>query len=209
MLTATYSLVTLSVEQTSIRMGLQALQKYVQVHLLQRHSTTLAHLEHAFDTLNSLYQACRWRKSEIYLIPAIRLATERADSLLAELSTLNTRVSDMLHNVRMRLDTVGVSSEECIEQIFSSIDACCSTLLERLEKEEQELYAMARSVICGESWFSIANQFLRHDADQAETRRSHAKVGAIDLPPAIMSESCSVVATNWPLPPSLKVAGGE
>ena len=207
MLTATYTLATLSVEQASIRMGLQTLQKYVQVHLLQRHSTTLAQLEHAFTTLDHLYQACRWRKSEIYLIPAIRLATERADYLLAELSTLNVAVSDMLHQLRVRLDAMGANSEECVEQICGSIDVCCSTLLQRLEKEEQELYAMARSVICGEAWFSIANEFLRHDAEKTETRRSKASV--IDLPLSTANDLSSDVASNWPLHPPLKVAGGE
>jgi hypothetical protein len=207
MLTATYTMVTLSVEQASIRMGLQALQKYVQVHLLQRHSTTLAQLEHAFVTLDSLYQACRLRKSEICLIPAIRLATERADYLLAELSTLNAAVSDTMHQLRVRLDTMGANSEECVEHICSSIDACCSTLLRRLEKEEQELYAMARSVICGEAWFSMASQFMLHDAEKIETRRSKASV--VELPLPVGMNICADVASNWPLHSPLKVVGGE
>ena len=211
MLTATYTLVALSVEQASIRMGLLSLQKYVQVNLMQSQSITLGQLEYAFDTLNRLYQACRWRKSEIYLIPAIRLATERADHLLDELSTLNASAADMLHGLRLRLGSVGARTEECVEKICSSIDACCSTLLQRLEKEESELFAMARSVICCESWFSIANQFLRHDEKEVEARRSKASVSELPLVLPLSLSACfdptAGVDSNWPLP--LKVAAGE
>jgi hemerythrin-like domain-containing protein len=205
MLTATYTLVALSVEQASIRMGLLSLQKYVHVNLMQPQNITLGQLEYAFDTLNRLYQACRWRKSEIYLIPAIRLATERADRLLDELGTLNASAADMLHGLRLRLGSVGERTEECVEKICSSIDACCSTLLKRLEKEESELFAMARSVICGESWFSIANQFLRHDEKEVEARRSKASVSELPLP--ARGDPEAGVDPNWPLP--LKVAAGE
>jgi len=207
MLTATYTLVALSVEQASIRMGLLSLQKYVHVNLVQPQSITLGQLEYAFETLNRLYQACRWRKSEIYLIPAIRLATEQANHLLDELSTLNASAADMLHGLRLRLGNVGAYTEECVEKICSSIDACCSTLLKRLEKEESELFAMARSVICGESWFSIANQFLRHDEKEIEARRSKASVSELPLALPARFDLTAGVDPNWPLP--LTAAAGK
>jgi hypothetical protein len=205
MLTATYTLVALSVEQASIRMGLLSLQKYVKANLMQRQSITLGQLEYAFDTLNHLYQACRWRKSEMYLIPAIRLATERADRLLDELGSLNASAAEMLHTLRLRLGSVGAHTEECVEKMCCSIDACCNTLLARLEKEESELFAMARSVICCESWFSIANQFLRHDEKEVETRRSKASVSELPLAPPLLALSARFdpaadVDPNWPLP---------
>ena len=212
MLTATYTLVALSVEQASIRMGLLSLQKYVQANLMQRQSITLGQMEYAFDTLNHLYQACRWCKSEVYLIPAIRMATERADRLLDELGSLNASAAEMLHTLRLRLGSVGTHTEECVEKICSSIDACCNTLLARLEKEESELFAMARSVICGESWFSIANQFLRHDEKEVETRRSKVSISELPLAPPLLALSARFhpevgVDPNWPLPLSAPVNG--
>jgi len=188
-------------------MGLLSLQKYVHVNLMQPQSITLGQLEYAFETLNRLYQACRWRKSEIYLIPAIRLATEQANHLLDELSTLNASAADMLHGLRLRLGNVGAYTEECVEKICSSIDACCSTLLKRLEKEESELFAMARSVICGESWFSIANQFLRHDEKEIEARRSKASVSELPLALPARFDLTAGVDPNWPLP--LTAAAGK
>ena len=192
MLTATYTLVALSVEQSSVRGGLVALQNYVQVNLMHQHHITLGQLEYACDALNSLYQACHWRKIEIFLIPAIRQATQRADDLLDELATLNGAALGIIHAMRAR---VGDDAEGSVAQVCASIDAFCSTLLERLEKEERELFAIARSVICGEAWFSIANQFLLHDARQVESRR--AKPLALAVPLAAVPEL------------SLKVSSGK
>ncbi len=171
MLSATYTLVALSVEQASVRFSLVSFQKYVHATLMHQHSITLEQLEFACDSLNRLYQACRWRKSEMYLIPAVRRATERADVLLDELSNLNNAALDIVHDMRAQAGNVAAQTEEHVAQICSSIDAFCAMLLKRLEKEEQELFAIARSVICGDTWFSIANQFLLHDAKLVETRR--------------------------------------
>ena len=172
MLTATYTLVALSVEQSNVRLGLASLQKYVQANLMHQNSITLGQMEYACDALNHLYQACRWRKVEMFLIPAIRQATQRADALLDELATLNGAALDIIHALRARVGAVATQNEDQVAQICASIDSFCSTLLQRLEKEEQELFAIARGAICGEAWFSIANQFLLHDAREVETRRA-------------------------------------
>jgi hypothetical protein len=42
-------------------------------------------------------------------------------------------------------------------------------LLKRIEREEQELFPVARAVISGEAWFAIANQMLAHDAYRQES----------------------------------------
>ncbi|CDG82220.1 hypothetical protein [Janthinobacterium agaricidamnosum] len=172
MLTATYTLVALSVEQASVRVSLLSFQKYVQATLRQQNSITLAQLQYACDHLDRLYQTCHWRKIEMYLIPAIRQATERADRLLDELSTLNRAALDNVNAIQQRAGSVAAHTEEQVEHICANIDAFCTVLLQRLEKEERELFAIARSVICGEAWFSIANQFLAHDARAEERRRS-------------------------------------
>ena len=174
MLTATYTLVALSVEQASVRMSLQAFQKYVRSTLMQQHSITLGQLEYACETLNRLYQACHWRKIEMYLIPAIRQSTERADQLLDELARLNQAALNAIRRLQERLGQFGNGAEEQVSQICDSIETFCTALLQRLEKEERELFAIARSVICGEAWFAIANQFLAHDAHLEEARRGRA-----------------------------------
>lgn len=186
MLTATYILVSLSVEQASIRMSLLAFQKYMQVQLRQQSRLSLAQLQYTGDWLNRLYQGGYWRKVEMYLIPAIRQATPDADGLLNELNGLNHAALESINLVQQRAGAAIDHSELQAGQLCAAIDAFCATLLERLEKEERELFALARKVIVGEAWFAIAYQFLAHDARARETRRDKAQVLPFVLPaPAV------------------------
>jgi len=194
-------LVALSVEQASVRLSLQSFQHYVQASLRQQSSISLAQLQYACDSLNRLYQACHWRKVEMYLIPAIRQATVGADRLLDELSMLNNAALDIVKAMQERTGGMTAHNDEQVGQLCASMDAFCTALLKRLEKEEGELFAVARSVICGEAWFSIANQFLLHDARAEETRRNKAAV--IPLPTA----QAGLSAFDLPDVPPLAVLG--
>ena len=186
MLTATYILVSLSVEQASIRMSLLAFQKYMQVQLRQQSRLSLAQLQYTGDWLNRLYQGGYWRKVEMYLIPAMRQATPHADGLLNglldELNGLNHAALESINVVQQRAVATLDCSEQQTEQLCAAIDAFCTALLQRLEKEERELFALARKVIVGEAWFAIAYQFLAHDAQVREARRGRAQVLPFILP---------------------------
>ena len=186
MLTATYILVSLSVEQASIRMSLLAFQKYMQTQLRQQSRLSLAQLQYTGDWLNRLYQGGYWRKVEMYLIPAIRQATPHADDLLDglldELNGLNHAALESINLVQQRAGIAIDHSELQAGQLCAAIDAFCAALLQRLEKEERELFALARKVIVGEAWFAIAYQFLAHDARAQEARRGKAQVLPFVLP---------------------------
>ena len=182
MLTATYILVSLSVEQASIRMSLLALQKYMHVQLRQQSRLSLAQVQYAGDWLSRLYQGGYWRKVEMYLVPAIRQAAPHADGLLNELNGLNHVALESINVVQQRAGAAIDHSELQAEQLCAAIDAFCAALLQRLEKEERELFALARKVIVGEAWFAIAYQFLAHDARAQEARRGKAQVLPFVLP---------------------------
>ncbi|KAB8045711.1 hypothetical protein GCN78_26830 [Janthinobacterium rivuli] len=186
MLTATYILVSLSVEQASIRMSLLAFQKYMHAQLRQQSRLSLAQLQYAGDWLNRLYQGGYWRKVEMYLIPAIRQAAPHADGLLDgllnEINGLNHAALDSINVVQQRAGAAIDHTELQAEQLCAAIDAFCATLLQRLEKEERELFVLARKVIVGEAWFAIAYQFLAHDARAQEARRGKAQVLPFVLP---------------------------
>jgi hemerythrin-like domain-containing protein len=171
MLTATYTLVALSVEQANVRLSLLSFQKYVQSTLLRQQRLTLSQLEYACETLERLYQACHWRKIELYLIPALQNATEQANQLLDELSRLNQSALSVIRRLQAELDTAVEYSEQQVAEICQSIETFCTVLLQRLEKEEKELFTIARATIGGEAWFDIANKFLAHDAQVVEARR--------------------------------------
>ena len=184
MLTATYILVSLSVEQASIRMSLLAFQKYMHVQLRHQSQLSLAQLQYAGDWLNRLYQGGYWRKVEMYLIPAIRQAAPHADGLLDEINGLNHAALESINVVQQRAGAAIDHSELQAEQLCAVIDAFCAALLQRLEKEERELFALARKVIVGETWFAIAYQFLAYDARAQEVRRGKAQVLPFVLPAA-------------------------
>jgi hypothetical protein len=186
MLTATYILVSLSVEQASIRMSLLAFQKYMHVQLRQQSRLSLSQLQYAGDWLSRLYQGGYWRKVEMYLIPAIRQAAPHADGpldgLLNELNGLNHAALESINVVQQRAGVAIDHSELQAEQLCAAIDSFCAALMERLEKEERELFALARKFIVGEAWFGIAYQFLAHDARAQEARRGKAQVLPFILP---------------------------
>lgn len=140
MLTATYTLVALSVEQANVRLSLLSFQKYVQSTLLRQQRLTLSQLEYACETLERLYQACHWRKIELYLIPALQNATEQANQLLDELSRLNQSALSVIRRLQAELDSAVDYSEQQVAEICESIETFCTVLLQRLEKEEKELF---------------------------------------------------------------------
>lgn len=188
MLTATYTLVALSVEQATVRLSLLSFQKYVRSTLMQQNSITLSQLEYACENLNSLYQACHWRKTEMYLIPALRETTERADQLLDELNHLNQAALAAIRTLQERMGIFADVRDFQVEQVCDSIETCCAALLKRLEKEEQELFDMARGLIRGETWFSIANQLMMHDKHLEEMKRSGVALGD-QAPPAAVAKA--------------------
>lgn len=186
MLTATYTLVALSVEQASMRMGLLTLQKQMRSSLTLQRSLSLSQLEYACENLNRLYDACHWRKIEQYLIPALRQATEKADQLLDELSLLNQNALSAVRQMQAQMDNMSEDSEERVAEVCAAIDTFCESLLERLDKEERELFAIARRAICGDAWFAIANQMLAHDAEAEEARRERGARPMALVPPAAL-----------------------
>lgn len=174
MLTATYTLVALSVEQATLRMNLQAMQKYVRTTLMQQNSVTLDQMAYACGVLNQIYQACHWRKMDMFLIPAIRVATERADQLLEELNHLNQAALEAIRALQEQYGALADGRDDKASKIFDTIESFCAAMLLRLEKEEQELFSVARRVIDGKEWFSIANQLMIYDQQQEEARRAAA-----------------------------------
>jgi len=87
MLIVTYSLVTLSVEQEKTRHILSTLQQRAQDCATYPQRRDAPGLESILNQLTHFDLACRQRNVELYLIPAIRRATQEADSILAELES--------------------------------------------------------------------------------------------------------------------------
>ncbi len=170
MLTATYTLVALSVEQAKVRASLQSLQQLLETNFVHQNALTPGQVGYACDAVKRLYESCHWRKLDMFLIPAIRKATHSADELLNSLDELGHTAADAVGALVIRLGSVAVDSANRVAQFCAAIEAFCNATLKRLDIEEKQLFPVARTVISGEAWFSIANQMLAHEAYVQESR---------------------------------------
>ncbi|MES2899303.1 MAG: hypothetical protein V4723_06205 [Pseudomonadota bacterium] len=177
MLTATYTLVALSVEQASVRMGLKSLQQLIQNNFAHQGVLSPSQVNHACDAVRRLYECCHWRKLDMFLIPAIRRATHSADALLQDLEELGRAGADAVGVLAIRLGSMPVDTPAKVRQFCATIEAFCSATSQRVDLEEQRLFPVARSVISGEAWFSIANQMLDHDAYVQDSKPSRSQPG--------------------------------
>jgi len=168
MLTSTYTLVALSVEQTKVRGALQSLVE--DLHALPGDTTTLAlgRAAQLCASLRQIYDSCHWRKLDKFLVPALRRHTAVADGLLHELDQLSRNAAEAIY-----------VAEACVaqpdrpvlrERFCDAVERCVAALRHRLEREEHELFPLARSVVGDGAWFAIANQMLAHDAYARERR---------------------------------------
>ncbi|MEW6762698.1 MAG: hypothetical protein AB1437_17900 [Pseudomonadota bacterium] len=192
MLTSTYTLVALSIEQAGARHGLLALLDRLQTSGRKHAEPTRRQLELACDALRVAFDQCHWRKLDKFVIPALRRAGA-AGPLLAELDALTLAAIEARADAHAAAAVLDGSFAEAVER-------CCTLLLERLEREERELFPLARTHVPSEVWFAIANQMLAHEAWQNENRG--CPVGP--MPAAAMARSSArqspFVTASQPLP---------
>jgi hemerythrin-like domain-containing protein len=170
MLTATYSLVALSVEQKNARSMLSRLHAQIQGILQDLHSINRACLESALSKLEQFEEYCHKRKMETYVIPAIRKSTRKADPILAELETLSSRSMGILRALHEQWLNAFDQGMAGVKKICSGMEMYCHHLHERFAKEEEKLFPMVIGLLPNEQWFDIAAKFLHED----EKHRPHA-----------------------------------
>lgn len=179
MLTSTYMLVALSVEQARARIEVQALLERWRPGAWWGEPPAMRQYEQACDALRQVSESCHWRKLDKFMMPALRRCGEDAARLVSELDGLSRQALD----ARQAAQAAAVEGDPgCL----AALERCCQLLLQRLDREERELLPLARSMIPGETWFAIANQMLAHDAHQNENRGPGPGV-ARGLPPAELS----------------------
>ena len=172
MLTSTYTLVALSVEQTRVRGALQSVVE--DLHALPGDTSTLAlgRAAQLCASLRQIYDSCHWRKLDKFLVPALRRHTAAADGLLHELDQLSRHAAEAIY-----------VAEACVarpdrpvprERFCDAVERCVAALRLRLEREERELFPLSRSVVGDAAWFAIAHQMLAHDAYARERREAPA-----------------------------------
>ncbi|MFC5479198.1 hypothetical protein [Massilia suwonensis] len=173
MLTATYTLVALSVEQTNLRVSLHAVQQLVQKSYARQSALTEGQADYVCDTLRRLYESCQGRKLDRFLLPALRRAGAahhaETEPLLCELDMLSRSAAEAL-GAACRLAAGSIADEESVDAFCLAVERFCVALELRFDREERELFPIARGVIAGDAWFAVANQMLAYDAYREEHR---------------------------------------
>ena len=175
MLTATYTLVALSVEQASLRDSLLSLQKVVHTHFAEQTTLSEGRVGFACDTLERAVQAAHWSKVDTYLFPAIYQATPAADDLLQELKQLRLAAEQQMDIIITAYPGEALDGADAVSLFCSRVDGVCLALVERLEREEQALFPLARAVVSGEAWFAMANRMLAHEAYLKENKPARGR----------------------------------
>lgn len=168
MLTSTYTLVALSIEQTTVRVALQSLAD--ELLTLPGDYTTLAASRAAqlCASLRRVVDNCHWRKLDKFLVPVLRRSSPAAVELLDDLEQLSL---DAVTAMTVAEACVGDGDRPVDRDRFcGAVEACIAALRSRLEREEHELFPLARCTVGVDAWFAIANQMLAHDAYAQERR---------------------------------------
>lgn len=171
MLTATYALLTLSVEQNKERSFISRILHYLRSNAAKPEEIDPARLQLQLDELTRFAESRHQHKVDACLIPAVRKATSEAAPLLADLESLSRNGSKMLRSVHRRMRLAFVHGSAHIKLLCRTMERYCQNLLARLTKEEQELLPLAQRVISSEEWFTIGTMFLSDDAGHEERTR--------------------------------------
>lgn len=168
MLTSTYTLVALSIEQTTVRVALQSLAD--ELRALPGDYATLAagRAAQLCTSLRRVVDNCHWRKLDKFLVPVLRRSSPAAAGLLDDLEQLSHDAAAAMADAEARVGDGGHPVDRA--RFCGAIEACIAALRSRLEREEHELFPLARGTIGSEAWFAIANQMLAHDAYAHERR---------------------------------------
>lgn len=184
MLTVTYALVTLSVEQKKARNILSVLQRQIRTITSELQSVDKSGFESLLYQLVQFDEDCRWRNVELYMIPALRKVTRQADGLIEELEALSASGAVILRTLRDRLWIAFGQGAGGIAELCDLAERYCHKLMQRLAKEDEELFPIAQREISGEEWFEIAAKFISHDAEMHAHKtfvprrpRGHAQAG--------------------------------
>jgi hemerythrin-like domain-containing protein len=173
MLTATYSLVTISAEQKNIRNLLYRLRLYIDSCLKSLEEPDLGKIETALNKLTQFDRYCHARKIEMYLIPSVRGMAHEIDALVAELESMSVRAVELLKSAQEKLRQAVEQGVDKARDLFRAMQTYCDNLLKRFTREEEELLPLLEQRLPGDQWFSIAAQFLSDD--DREHKRVHVQ----------------------------------
>jgi hypothetical protein len=170
MLTATYSLVTLSSEQQKARRFLARMQQGIAQVWKNLQEIDLAGVEAAIHKLMQFDRVVSERKMARYVIPALKIASRETDALLEELDALSGFCTHLLQTLKQQANLVWQQGRAKLKDLRRTMELYCSNLHLRLAREEEELLPLVPRILSGEEIFELGVQFLSDDGKRLEHR---------------------------------------
>lgn len=172
MLTTTYSLIVFSTEQNGIRTKIASLRDHIQQAMRGISAMDNAIIDDVLTQLNHFHECAQSRKVDIYLITRMRQMSQHAASLLAELESLGLLSLNILRSIREKLAQAIERGGLRVAELQEAVELYCAAALQKVDKEENELFPMASRLLTAEDWFQVARQLLSHNTKIGEAQRS-------------------------------------
>lgn len=185
MLTATYAIVNLSVEQEQLRTLISQIQQFCRSCSTGLKNIRLPELKLVAKQLTQFDESCHRRKIEMHMIPSIRHATHDADALIAELELLNAQDDSILGSLQTLLSLSTDQWMFKLKELCGLVECYRQVLLKKLEKEDAIL-TLAKHLLRSEQWFAIGMQFFLIDAQSRVCKQCNS-MPASDAKKSILS----------------------
>jgi hemerythrin-like domain-containing protein len=168
MLTATYSLVAMSIEQKQALRCLEHIRQAVAALWQNPQQIDRQRVEAAFRGLARFDRYCHQRKVEKYVIPTVRGASGEIDAVVQQLEGLSGAGLTLLGAAGEQLQAFFDRQAIQAREMVSAMEAYCDCLRQRLLQEEELLLPLVRRMLSVEDWFLLAAKFLGDEQRRPE-----------------------------------------
>ena len=168
MLTATYSLGAIAIEQKQALHCLARTRESITALRQNPPPLDSIRVEQAVSGMSRFDHFCHERKLEKYVIPTVRGASIEVAALVRELESLSGTGLTLLGAVGNQVQTRFERQANQARELCRAMDAYCDCLRQRLMREEELLFPMVRRLLSVEDWFTLAAKFL------GDEQRRHA-----------------------------------
>lgn len=167
MLTSTYTLVALSVEQARVRLAAKQLLDSWSPAAWTAEPPALQQLGQACDALDQFVASCTWRKLDRFVLPALRrLPVNRHQ----QVQSLLIQLDNLAHDAQVACACARRAALAGEIGCLTWLERCCALVLARIEREEHELVLVARSALTLDDWRAMSHRMLAHDVQLDENR---------------------------------------
>jgi hypothetical protein len=202
MLSTTYILTAISVEQKKLGKAFTELKKHIQniqsEIVAKVQENYFQSFETAIKTFFQIEKRCHERKMEMYVLPAVNLWAQDQDPVLTDLADLRSSSTDLFIEMQKQLNLCFESGLSTVGSICNVMKSYCEIQQTILAKEEKELIPLALQRLPFDVWFSIASQCL---SDQ--TIHKNKPVLQLTMNPTSVTPTKDEVIRYLPKPPAM------